>query len=115
MARINDRWGLNYLNFSQNNFYNGFPTEIWNLQQLKALDMHRNGLWGDISELESKFQNSFPYFSKFSQQPNGGPIGFLSYSSIFLSLSYYYIYGHFGNFDNWVGWGLPIIIGLGWV
>ena len=22
--------------------------------------------------------------------------------------------GHFGNFDNWVGWSLPIIIGLGW-
>ena len=21
----------------------------------------------------------------------------------------------YGHFDNWVGWGLPIIIGLGWV
>uniref|UniRef100_A0A7N2MKA4 F-box domain-containing protein n=1 Tax=Quercus lobata TaxID=97700 RepID=A0A7N2MKA4_QUELO len=94
-ARINDLWGLNYLNFSQNNFYNGFPTGIWNLQQLKALGMHRNGLWGDIAELESNFQNSFPYFSKFSWQPNGGPLGFLSYSSIFC------VYGHFGNFDNW--------------
>jgi len=42
-------------------------------------------------------------------------VSFLSYSSIFLLLSCYCVYGYFGNFDNWVGWGLSIIIGLAWI
>ena len=51
------------------------------------------------------FKIHFFYFSKFSWQPNDGPLSFLSYSSIFLLLSCYCVYGHFGNFDNWViGW-----------
>ena len=47
-------------------------------------------------QLEFNFQNSFPYFSKFSRQPNGG------HSSILLLLCCYSVYGHFGNFDDWV-------------
>lgn len=35
----------------------GYPSGIRNLQQLKVLDLHSNGLWGDIQDFFSELRN----------------------------------------------------------
>lgn len=35
----------------------GYPSGIRNLQQLKVLDLHSNGLWGDIQDMFSELRN----------------------------------------------------------
>lgn len=54
---MNDLWGLNYLNLSVNKFDGWFPSGIQNLQQLKALDLRRNQLRGDIAVMLSELRN----------------------------------------------------------
>lgn len=56
-ARLNDLWALHYVNFSNNNFSEWFPSGIRNLQQLKALDLHSNQLEGDVGELIPELRN----------------------------------------------------------
>lgn len=48
---------LRHLNVSKNGFFGGFPSGIVKLQQFKVLDLHLNGLWGDVSVLFSEFTN----------------------------------------------------------
>lgn len=45
------------MNLSSNNFTGGFPTGIRNLQQLRVLDLHSNGIRSDVAALLSELRN----------------------------------------------------------
>ncbi|GAB4848340.1 hypothetical protein Ancab_003032 [Ancistrocladus abbreviatus] len=56
-ARINDLYGLNYLNLSSNRFHGWYPKGIKNLQQLRVWDIHSNELSGDVEVFFSQLSD----------------------------------------------------------